>query len=283
MPKVVGSVEPIYDGTDEVQRLLVGRETTGGAGMSGSLDGKVAIITGASRGLGRSIATNLSAAGATVVVAARTVSNLDSFVAETKESGRRALAVACDVTDEDAVEALAAAAVTEFGRVDVLVNNSGVVDVAPLLEQASDAWDRVIDTNLRGVYLVTRAVGRHMVEQRAGKVINIASSFGLMGVSQHAAYTSSKAAVIAFTRCMAIEWARHNIQVNAIAPGYFETDINSELRADDAMMQTVLRRIPARRMGRADELGPWVLLLAGGASDFMTGSTIVIDGGQSAQ
>jgi 2-deoxy-D-gluconate 3-dehydrogenase len=251
--------------------------------MSGRLDGKVTIVTGASRGLGRAIAHALSAAGSSVVVAARTTADLDSFVAETERLARRALAVVCDVTDEDSVQAMVAAAVDKFGRVDVLVNNSGVLDTIPLLEQSPEAWDRIVDTNLRGVYLSTRAVGRHMIPQHSGKIINVASNFGLMGVSQHAAYSSSKAAVIAFTRSIAIEWARHNIQVNAIAPGYFETAINSNLRADDQALRRVLRCIPARRMGRAEELGPWVVLLAGRASDFMTGSTIVIDGGQSAQ
>ena len=251
--------------------------------MTTSLEGKVAIVTGASRGLGRSIASELSRAGASVVVAARSIDDLNSLVDETRALGGRSLAVACDVTQEAAVEAMVEATVAEFGRVDILVNNSGVLDTVPLTEQSADAWDRVINTNLRGVYLTTRAAGRDMIQRRSGKVINIASHFALTGVSQHAAYSSSKAAVIAFTRSMAIEWARHNIQVNAIAPGFFETDINSDLRADDAVMQKTLRRIPARRMGRAEELGPWVLLLAGAASDFMTGSTIVIDGGQSVQ
>ncbi|MFJ3804715.1 SDR family NAD(P)-dependent oxidoreductase [Streptomyces sp. NPDC090088] len=250
--------------------------------MNAPLDGKVAIVTGASRGLGRSMASQLSAAGASLVVASRSTVDLKSFVTETEALGRRALAVPCDVSDEDSVQAMVAAAVQEFGRLDIVVNNAGVVYTSPLLDQTSDAWDRVIDTNLRGVYLVTRAAGPHLIAQGSGKVINIASNFALMGVSQHTAYTSSKAAIIAFTQSLAVEWARHNIQVNALAPGYFETDINTELRAN-AAVHTVLRRIPARRMGRAEELGPWVQLLAGPASDFMTGSTIVIDGGHSVQ
>jgi len=251
--------------------------------MSESLEGKAAIVTGAGRGLGRAMAEALARAGASVVLAGRTVADLEVVAKQIESDGGRAVAVPCDVTDPDEVDALVATAVAAYGRIDVLVNNSGVVDTTTLLEQDPERWDRVLDTNLRGVYLTTRAVGRHMVEQKSGKVINIASNFALMGVSHHAAYSSSKAAVIAFTRSMAIEWARHNIQVNAVAPGYFATDINAGLRDDEAAVKAVTQRIPARRMGRPEELQPWVVLLAGSASDFMTGSTVVIDGGQSAQ
>lgn len=245
-----------------------------------SLTGRVAIVTGAGRGIGRTLALALSEAGAAVVVAARSKDQLDTVVAEIEESGGRAVACPTDVTDESAVEQLAGATVAQFGRVDILVNNSGIVASTALLEQEPAEWDRVIATNLRGVYLATRAVGRHLVAQRSGKVINIASNFAFTGIARHAAYCASKAAVVAFTRAMAVEWARHNVQVNAIAPGYFATDLNADLRADAARLERVLRAIPARRMGRAAELGPWLLLLAGPASDFMTGETLVIDGGQ---
>ncbi|MGQ4598909.1 glucose 1-dehydrogenase [Nocardia sp. R6R-6] len=248
-----------------------------------ALEGKVAVVTGAGRGLGRTIAGALSEAGAAVTVASRTPEQLASFVAETDALGGRALAVPTDVTDEQAVRELVDRTLEAFGRIDILVNNSGVLSSVPLLEQQAGDWDRVIDTNLRGIYLTTRAVGRHLVEQGSGKVINIASNFGLMGVPHHAAYAVSKAGIIAFTKCMAVEWARNNVQVNALAPGYFATELNSALRADSAATAKVLRAIPARRMGEAAELAPWVLLLAGAASDFMTGETIVIDGGQSAR
>lgn len=249
--------------------------------MSGSLPGKVAIVTGAGRGLGRSMAQMLSQAGAHVVVASRTASELDSFVAEAAARGAQALAVPTDVTDEAAVQNLVAQAIQAFGRVDIVVNNSGIVDTVPLLEQSAEAWDRVIATNLRSVFLLTKTVGPHLIEQESGKIINIASNFALMGVANHASYGASKAAVINFTKSMAVEWAKHGIQVNAIAPGYFATDLNAEMRADEEMTRKVLRATPARRMGNAAELGPWVLLLAGAESDFMTGEVIVIDGGQS--
>ena len=245
------------------------------------LTGKVAIVTGAGRGLGRSMAQALVDAGAAVTVAARTGTELDAFVDEVKAMGGQALACPTDITDEIAVQRMVEATVQTFGRLDVLVNNSGILASTPLLDQTADEWDRVIATNLRGTYLATRAAGRHMVAQGRGKVVNIASNFALQGVAGHAAYSASKAGVIGFTRSMAIEWARHNVQVNAIAPGYFATPLNAELRADAEALAKVVRAVPARRMGEADELKPWLLLLAGHASDFMTGEVVVIDGGQS--
>ncbi|GAB3563296.1 3-oxoacyl-ACP reductase FabG [Amycolatopsis endophytica] len=245
-----------------------------------SLNGKVAIVTGAGRGLGREMARALAGAGARVTVAARTATELDRFVAEQEAAGREALACPTDITDASAVERMTEATVQRFGRVDILVNNSGIVATTPLLEQEPDEWDRVLATNLRGVYLATRAVGRHFVAQKSGKVINIASNFALQGVANHAAYSASKAGVLAFTRSMAMEWARSGIQVNAIAPGYFATDLNAEMRADAETTEKVVRAIPARRMGEPREITPWLLLLAGPESDFMTGEHIVLDGGQ---
>lgn len=251
--------------------------------MTGVLDGRVAVVTGASRGIGRSIALALAAAGADVALAGRDVARLDAVAGQIRDSGRSALAVPTDVTDRARVDALVARTVDELGGLDIVVNNSGVVSSLPLLEVSDEEWDRVLDTNLRGVFLVTRAAGRHLVEQGSGKVVNIASNFAFKGVAGHAAYCASKAGVVAFTRAMAVEWARYGVQVNALAPGYVETDLNADVRADPDAAERIVRSVPARRMGRADEFGPWVVLLASPASDYMTGETVTIDGGLTAR
>lgn len=248
-----------------------------------TLVGKTAIVTGAGRGLGRAMAVALAEAGADVSLAARSKDQLEAVTAEIDQRGRRALSVPTDVTDATAVQNLVDTTVAQLGRLDILVNNSGVIDSTPLLEQDPAEWDRVMDTNIRGTYLATRAAGVHLVAQGSGKIINVASNFAFKGVANHAAYCASKAAAVSFTRVMAVEWARHGVQVNALAPGYFATDLNAELRADSESLATVLRAVPARRMGEAHELAAWLLLLAGPASDFMTGETIVVDGGQTAR
>lgn len=248
-----------------------------------SLHGRVAVVTGAGRGIGRSAAVALAAAGADVALASRSTDQLEAAADEVRGRGRRALAVPTDITDEAAVEALASRVVSEFGRVDVLVNNSGVLATTPLLEQTAEEWDTVHATNVRGTFLATRAIGRHLVDQGSGKVINIASNFAFNGVPLHTAYCSSKAAVVALTRSLSVEWARYGVQVNAIAPGYFATDLNAEARADPDTYERMLRSVPARRMGGPEELNPWLVLMAGPGSDFMTGETVVIDGGQSAR
>jgi len=246
------------------------------------LDGKVAVVTGAGRGIGRALALALAQAGADLVLAARSADQLDLVAKEVRAEGCRAEVVPTDVTDEASVDNLAARSVEAFGHLDILVNNSGILATRALLDSETQEWDRLYAVNVRGTYLVTRAVGRHLVAQGHGKVICVGSNFALKGVPLHTAYCSTKAAVVSFSKALAQEWARHNVQVNVLAPGYVETDFNAEARADAQVYERILKGVPARRMARAEELGSWIVQLAGPASDFMTGSVVLIDGGQNA-
>lgn len=247
------------------------------------LRGKVAVVTGAGRGLGRAIAIGLAEAGSKVVLASRSEAQLVAVAGENDVLRQNSLVVPTDVCDPASVANLAAQTIATFGKVDMLVNNSGIIATRPLVDQSPEEWDSIFATNVRGTFLVTQALGRHMIQQRSGKVINIASNFGLKGIANHAAYCGSKAAVIAMTKSLALEWARYNIQVNALAPGYFATDLTSGVREDQDAYNSIIKAVPLRRMGEPQELVPWVLLLSGAGSDFMTGETIVIDGGQMAR
>jgi 2-deoxy-D-gluconate 3-dehydrogenase len=246
------------------------------------LAGKIAVVTGASRGIGRSIALALAEAGADLGLVARSLPDLEKVAAEVRERGRRAAVARMDVTDEASVDAAFAAVRAELGGLDVLVNNSGVITAATALDTGLDQWDRVMNTNLRGTFVCCRAAGRFLTAQGSGKVINVASHFGLMPVSGFSAYCASKAGILHLTKVLAVEWARYGVQVNAIAPGYVVTDLSSEVTGDPELEARVLARIPARRMAAPDEIGPLAVLLASAQSDYMTGSVLVIDGGQSA-
>jgi NAD(P)-dependent dehydrogenase (short-subunit alcohol dehydrogenase family) len=245
----------------------------------GTLDDRVAVVTGAGRGLGRAVALALAEAGAHVALAARSQDQLEAVAAEVEQRGRQGLVVPTDVTSSTGARALARRTYDEFGRLDVLVNNAGVLRRAALVDMTDDDWNAVIATNLQGTFNCTRAVGPYLIEAGAGKVITISSSFAFKAVPDLSAYCSTKAALVQFTRVVALEWVRHGIQVNAVAPGYFATELNEDVRADDRTRERILRAIPARRMGEPQELGPLIVYLASGASDYMTGQTIVIDGG----
>jgi 2-deoxy-D-gluconate 3-dehydrogenase len=247
------------------------------------LKGRVALVTGGGRGLGHALALALAEAGADVALAARSSGEIERVATEVEERGRRSLAVPTDVTDEEAVEGLVERTLDDLGKLDVLVNNSGVIQMSLLIETSSEDWDRVVATNLRGTFLCMRAAGRHFADRGAGKVINVSSNLAFKGRPRFSAYSASKAAIAVLTRTAAVEWAKFGAQVNAIAPGYVETDMNSELRRDKELYARVVDQIPAKRMARAEEIGPLVVYLASPASDFMTGETIVIDGGETAR
>jgi NAD(P)-dependent dehydrogenase (short-subunit alcohol dehydrogenase family) len=249
-----------------------------------TLAGKVAVVTGASRGLGRAMAVALAGAGADVALAARSKPDLEETAHLVERAGRRALVVPTDVTSYPAVEALMQSAIGGLGRLDVVVNNSGVARVKPLVEWTPDEWRALLDVNLGGVVNGCRAAAAHLIAQGVGKVINVSSMLGAVGLPGYTIYSAAKGAIVAFTRTLGVEWARHNIQVNAIAPGWFETDMSAPAfdRGDDRLADRLLRDVPARRRGRPDEIGPLAVYLASPASDFMTGQTIYLDGGHTA-
>jgi 2-deoxy-D-gluconate 3-dehydrogenase len=244
------------------------------------LDGRVAIVTGASRGLGRAMALALAEAGADLGLVARSKGDLEETAAAVETRGRQAVVCPADVTAPTEVERAVSAVLTAFGRLDVLVNNSGIAIVKPLVETTLEDWRAVVETNLTGSVLFCRAVGPTLIAQQRGKVINIASLLGARGLPGYGAYSASKGGIIALTRTLAVEWARHNVQVNAIAPGWFLTPMNAHAFADDRLRDRLLREVPARRTGKPEELGPLVVYLASSASDFVTGEVVYIDGGE---
>jgi len=246
------------------------------------LDGRAAIVTGASRGLGRAMALALAGAGADVALAARSVAELEETARAIKKLGRRALVVPTDVTVYSQVEALVERAAQTLGRLDIVVNNSGIAAVIPLAEMPPEDFRRTVEVNLVGVFNGCRAAAGRLIAQKSGKIINLASMLGASGLPGYAAYSASKGGVIALTRALAVEWARYNIQVNAMAPGWFVTDMNSQAFDDPKVRERLLRDVPARRTGRLEEIGPLVVYLASPASDYMTGQTVFLDGGHSA-
>src|SRR5262245_52060662 len=243
------------------------------------LSGKVALVTGASSGLGVHFARTLASAGAAVALAARRTDRLASLQAELTGAGSKAAAVALDVQSGEQVTAAFDAAQQALGAIDIVVNNAGISIVRPALDMPEKDWDAVVDTNLRGAWLVAQTAARRWVAaKRPGAIVNIASILGLRTIGQVAPYNASKAGVIHLTRALAMEWARHGIRVNAICPGYIETEMNSDFWKTPAG-QRLIERIPQRRIGQPEHLDGALLLLASDAGSFMTGSVITVDGG----
>jgi 2-dehydro-3-deoxy-D-gluconate 5-dehydrogenase len=240
-----------------------------------SLGGKRALVTGASRGLGRAMAVALAEAGADVVCASSKPGGADETATSIRALGRHAWTVAADLANRAEIEAMA----NEAGRVDILVNNGGSIARHPAVDFPANEWDRVLHTNLDSVFFLSQYVGRSMIERGAGKIINVASLLSFSGGITVPAYTASKHAVAGVTKALANEWAKHNVQINAIAPGYFSTDNTQRLRDNPERFAEISARIPAARWGDPRDLAGAVVFLASPASDYINGHVLVVDGG----
>jgi gluconate 5-dehydrogenase len=247
------------------------------------LTGRVAIITGGSIGLGRQMAEGLAEMGAHVVLCARKQERCVQASEELQRLGLKAIALGCDVKNPSSVQEMVDATVSQFGRIDILINNAGISWGAPVEEMRLEDWNKVIETNLTGTFLSSQAVGKIMIKQARGKIINIASVAGLVGAQPELpaiGYYASKGGVISFTRDLACKWAGHNIQVNAIAPGWFPTHMSN--RVLERYRQMFLSHIPMKRFGNEDDLKGAAVFLASDASNYVTGHVLVVDGGQTA-
>ncbi|SMC03762.1 gluconate 5-dehydrogenase [Sulfobacillus thermosulfidooxidans DSM 9293] len=247
-------------------------------------DGKVALVTGGGRGLGRILATTLAEAGADVAICSRKLKACEETAELIKQHDRRALALTCDVTQVEDVDRVVNTVIAQFGRIDILVNNSGATWGASALEMPLAAWHKVIETNLTGTFLMSQRVARVMSQQGGGKIINVASVMGLVGsdpeILDAIGYSASKGAIITLTKDLAVKWGKYGITVNAIAPGFFPTKMSRVILEEHG--SEILRRTPLGRFGSDDDLKGVIVLLASRASDFMTGSIIVVDGGLTA-
>ena len=247
------------------------------------LTGRVAIITGGSIGLGRQMAEGLAEMGANLVLCARKAERCQEAAEQLQQLGIKAMSLACDVRSQASVQELVDATISQFGKIDILINNAGISWGAPVEEMRLDDWNKVIETNLTGSFLCAQAVGRIMIRQGRGKIINVASVAGLGGAPPELpaiGYHASKGGVISFTKDLACKWAVHNIQVNAIAPGWFPTHMSS--RAIERHKELFLSHIPSRRFGNEHDLKGAAVFLASDASNYVTGHVLVVDGGQTA-
>jgi 3-oxoacyl-[acyl-carrier protein] reductase len=241
------------------------------------LANQIAIVTGAGRGIGRAIALQFAAEGADVVCVSRTQQNVDKVAAEVRTVGRRAWAHAVDMSDAASVVALADRILEDPGRVDILVNNAGVTRDGLLMRMSEEDWDTVLNTNLRGTFLLTKALTRCFVKQRSGRIINIASIAGLIGNPGQCNYSASKAGLIGFTKSLARELGSRGITVNAVAPGFIETDMTSVLGAP--LREQLLKSIPLNRFGLPDDIAAAAVFLAGMSGRYITGQVLTVDGG----
>ncbi len=243
------------------------------------LANKTAVVIGGTSGIGLELATGLAVAGADVVATGRRADLVRAATKEIKSLGRRSIEITCDVTDESTLKDLLEATCSALGGIQILVNCAGRVKRTPTLELSDAEWNGILETNLNGTFRACRVIGRHMVERGYGRIINITSLSSFVALYEVAAYAASKAAVASLTKSLAIEWARHGVCVNALAPGVFRTELNSELLESTERGREFLLRTPMKRFGKLDELVGAAVFLASDAASFVTGHTLVVDGG----
>ncbi len=248
------------------------------------VDGKVALVTGAGSGIGKTLAVCLAEAGADCVVTELPdkMEVLSETCAEIEAMGRKAVALPLNLRDLSTIDPMVSEAVAKCGRIDILVNNAGVNIPRPALELTEEDWDGVLDVNLKGLFFVSQRVGKEMVKQGGGKIISIASQNGVVGYYKRAAYCSSKAGVVNLTRVLAIEWAEHKINVNAVGPTFILTPLTQSTFDDPVLREDLLKRIPAGRVGQPEDVAGAVVFLASPAADLVTGHTLLVDGGWTA-
>ena len=244
-----------------------------------NLEGKTAVVIGGTTGIGRALSLGLADAGANVIASSRRLEQVDEVAAAIESRGRRTLRQPCDVSDRRSLEALLAATTGEFQQVQILINCAGRTKRTPTLNVSEEEWNGIFETNLNGMLRACQVFGRHMLERGYGRIINIASLTSFVALMEVAAYSASKAAVASLTRSLAIEWARKGVNVNAIAPGVFRTALNAELLDSTPRGKELLMRTPMGRFGQTEELVGAAIYLASDASSFVTGQTLVVDGG----
>ncbi len=247
-----------------------------------NLTGKSAIITGAGRGIGKAIALKLAEAGADIVPVSRSFDEIEVVAQEARLMGRLALPLTMEVTKQADIDSMVEKTMAKFGKIDILINNAGVNLKKPSEDVTEEDWDRILNTNLKGVFFCAQKVGRQMIKQKSGAIINMASIASRVGITNSVAYCVSKGGVLQLTRVLAIEWAKHNIRVNAIGPAFIETPLTAGVLGNPETLQTIKSRTPMGRIGKPDEISDAALFLVSDAASYITGEILYIDGGLNA-